>query len=62
MSKVLTAAKWSLNLLAKRILALRKKTFSSSSTIYGSFAYDESLMKENDPLKRQQKSYLEYDC
>ena len=62
MGKVLSAAKWSLDLLGQRINALRlKKTFSVSS-IYSNWAYDESQMKESDFGKRQQKSQLEYDC
>lgn len=62
MGKVLSAAKWSLDLLGQRINALRlKKTFSVSS-IYSNWAYDESQMKEADFGKRQQKSQLEYDC
>ncbi|WP_413442603.1 hypothetical protein [Synechococcus sp. MIT S1220] len=62
MSKVLSAARWSLSLLAKRISSLRNQSFYSPSTIYGTSAYDESQMKENDELKRQQKAMIEYDC
>ena len=62
MSKVLSAAKWSFDLLAQRIAALRfKKTFAPSS-IYGASAYDEAQMKESDALVRQGKAELEYDC
>ncbi|RPF85040.1 MAG: hypothetical protein CBB80_000760 [Synechococcus sp. TMED20] len=62
MSKVLSAAKWSFDLLAKRIAALRLKKVFSPSTIYSAAAYDESQMRESDVLKRQQRSEIEYDC
>ena len=62
MSKVLSVAKWSFDLLAKRIATLRSQKIFAPSTIYGSSAYDESQMKDSDVLKRQQRSELEYDC
>ena len=62
MGKVLSAAKWSFDLLGQRIAALRLKKSFSASTIYSEFAYDESQMRETNPIKRQQKSTLEYDC
>ena len=62
MGKVLSAAKWSFDLLGQRIAALRLKKSFSESTIYGEFAYDESQMRETNTIKRQQKSTLEYDC
>jgi len=62
MGKVLSAAKWSFDLLGQRIAALRFKKSFSASTIYSEFAYDESQMKEADTSKRQQRSLLEYDC
>ena len=62
MSKVLSAAKWSFDLLAKRIAALRSKKIFHPSRIYSSLAYDESQMRDSDVLRRQQKSELEYDC
>tara|TARA_B000000565_G_scaffold186408_1_gene141762 strand:+ start:291 stop:479 length:189 start_codon:yes stop_codon:yes gene_type:complete len=62
MGKVLSAAKWSFDLLGQRIAALRLKKSFSPSTIYSEFAYDEAQMREADILKRQQKSNLEYDC
>ena len=62
MSKVLSAARWSFSLLAKRISSLRNKTFYSQSIIYGESAYDESQMKESDAVKREQKAMIEYDC
>ena len=62
MGKVLSAAKWSFDLLGQRINALRLKKTFSASRIYSDWAYDESQMKEADFGKRQQKSHLEYDC
>ena len=62
MGKVLSAAKWSFDLLGQRIAALRLKKSFSASTIYSELAYDESQMKEADIGKRQQKSMIEYDC
>ena len=62
MSKVLSAARWSFSLLAKRISSLRNKAFYSESIIYGESAYDESQMKESDAVKREQKAMIEYDC
>ena len=62
MGKVLSAAKWSFDLLGQRIAAIRLKKSFSVSTIYSEFAYDESQMKETDAGRRQQKSMLEYDC
>ena len=62
MGKVLSAAKWSFDLLGQRIAAIRLKKSFSVSTIYSEFAYDESQMKETDAVRRQQKSMLEYDC
>ena len=61
MSKVLSAAKWSFELLAKRIEALRSKQEFKPNTS-SIFAYDESQMKDDDELKRQQKGELEYEC
>ena len=62
MGKVLSAAKWSLDLLGQRINALRVTKSYSESRIYSDWAYDESQMKEADFDKREQKSHLEYDC
>jgi hypothetical protein len=62
MGKVLSAAKWSFDLLGQRIVSLRLKKSCAESTIYSEFAYDESQMKETDAGRRQQKSMLEYDC
>ena len=62
MGKVLSAAKWSFELLGQRITALRLKKSFSESRIYSDRAYDESQMKETDFSKREQKSHLEYDC
>ena len=62
MGKVLSAAKWSFELLGQRITALRLKKSFSESRIYSDWAYDESQMKEADFGKREQKSFLEYDC
>ena len=62
MSKVLSAAKWSLELLAKRISSLRVQKVFPVSKIYGSSAYDESEMMESEPFKRDQKAELFYDC
>ena len=61
MSKVLSAAKWSFELLTKRIEALRSRQafVPNTSSI---FAYDESQMKDDDVLKRQQKAEIEYEC
>lgn len=61
MSKVLSAAKLSFDLLAKRIEALRTRQSYSPNTS-SIFAYDESQMKDDDELKRQQKAELEYEC
>jgi len=62
MSKVLSAAKWSFDLLAKRIATLRSKKIFRPSRIYSALAYDESQMRDSDVLRRQQKAELEYDC
>ena len=62
MGKVLSAAKWSFDLLGQRIAALRLKKSFSASRIYSELAYDESQMKEADASKREQKANLEYDC
>ena len=62
MSKVLSAAKWSLELLTKRISSLRVQKVFPVSKIYGSSAYDESEMMESEPFKRDQKAELFYDC
>ena len=62
MGKVLSAAKWSLDLLGQRITALRLTKSFSESRSYSDWAYDESQMKEADCGKREQKSHLEYDC
>ena len=62
MGKVLSAAKWSLDLLGQRITALRLTKSFSESRIYSDWAYYESQMKEADFGKREQKSHLEYDC
>ena len=62
MTKVLSAAKWSLELLAKRISLLRVQKVFPVSKIYGSSAYDESEMMESEPFKRDQKAELFYDC
>ena len=62
MGKVLSAAKWSLDLLGQRITTLRLKKSFTESRIYSGWAYDESQMKEDDYSKREQKSHLEYDC
>lgn len=61
MSKVLSAAKWSFELLAKRIEALRSNQEFKPNTS-SIFAYDESQMKDDDALKRQQKAELDYEC
>ena len=61
MSKVLSAAKWSFELLAKRIEALRSNQ-EFKPNMSSIFAYDESQMKDDDELKRQQKAELEYEC
>ena len=61
MSKVLSAAKWSFELLARRIEALRSNQEFKPNTS-SIFAYDESQMKDDDELKRQQKAELEYEC
>lgn len=62
MGKVLSAAKWSFDLLGQRITALRLKKTFAESRIYSESAYDESQMKEADISKREQQSHLEYDC
>ena len=62
MSKVLSIAKWSFDLLAKRIAALRVHKDFPESKIYGESAYEESQMHESDALIRMQKAELEYDC
>ena len=62
MGKVLSAAKWSFDLLGQRIAALRLKKSFSASTIYSELAYDESQMRDADAEKRQQKSMLDYEC
>ena len=61
MSKVLSAAKWSFELLSKRIEALRSRQSYAPNTS-SIFAYDESQMKDDDMLKRQQKAEIEYEC
>ncbi|WP_156957635.1 hypothetical protein [Synechococcus sp. KORDI-52] len=62
MGKVLSAAKWSFELLGQRITALRLKRHSSPSRIYSEMAYDEAQMMESDGATREQKSNLDYDC
>ena len=62
MSKVLSVAKWSFDLLAKRIAALRSQRVFLTSKIYGDHAYDESQMMENDIVERIQRAELDYDC
>ena len=62
MSKVLSIAKWSFDLLAKRIAALRVHKEFPESRIYGESAYEEAQMHESDALIRMQKAELEYDC
>ena len=62
MSKVLSIAKWSFDLLAKRIGALRVHKDFTESKIYGESAYEEAQMHESDALVRMQKAELEYDC
>ena len=62
MSKVLSVAKWSFDLLAKRIAALRSQRVFPPSKIYGEHAYDESQMMENDLVERIQRAELDYDC
>ncbi len=62
MSQILSAAKWSFELLAKRIEALRDRRSGMASVKQSLFSYDESQMKESDAFKRQQTSELEYDC
>ena len=62
MSKVLSAAKWSFDLLAKRIASIRAPMIFPVSKIYGSSAYDEAEMMESEPFKRDQKAELFYDC
>ena len=62
MSKVLSAARWSFDLLAKRISSLRAPRVFPVSKIYGSSAYDEAEMMESEPFKRDQKAELYYDC
>lgn len=62
MGKVLSAARWSFDLLGQRIAALRMKKSFSTSTIYSDYAYDESQMREADSIRRHQRSTLEYDC
>ena len=62
MGKVLSAAKWSFDLLGQRITALRLTKRFPESRIYSDWAYNESQMKEANFSKREQKSHLEYDC
>tara|TARA_B100000524_G_C23563945_1_gene339365 strand:- start:526 stop:714 length:189 start_codon:yes stop_codon:yes gene_type:complete len=62
MGKVLSAAKWSFDLLAQRINAVRSRKPFNLSRIYGLDSYDESQMRDDDVLKRQQKAEIEYDC
>lgn len=62
MGKVLSAAKWSFELLGQRIATLRLKKSFSPSSIYSDWAYDESQMRDADAEKRQQKSMLDYEC
>ena len=62
MSKVLSLAKWSFDLLAKRIASLQVQKVFPESKIYGDSAYEEAQMHESDALIRMQKSELEYDC
>ena len=62
MSKVLSAARWSFDLLAKRISSLRTPRVFPVSKIYGSSAYEEAAMMESEPIKRDQKAELFYDC
>ena len=61
MSKVLSAAKWSFELLTRRIEALRSRQSFAPNTS-SIFAYDESQMKDDDVLKREQKAEIEYEC
>ena len=61
MSKVLSAAKWSFELLTKRIETLRSRQPFAPNTS-SIFAYDESQMKDDDVLKREQKAEIEYEC
>ena len=61
MSKVLSAAKWSFELLTKRIEALRSRQPFAPNTS-SIFAYNEAQMKDNDIVKRQQKAEIEYEC
>ena len=62
MSKVLSAAIWSFELLAKRIAFLRVQKVFLASRIYGESVYDEAQMRESDSLNRMQRAELEYDC
>ena len=62
MGKVLSAAKWSFDLLGQRIAALRLKKSFSQSRIYSELAYDDAQVKEAAASRREQKSNLEYDC
>ena len=62
MSKVLATAKWSFDLLAKRIASLRMRKITTPTNAVNNFSYDESQMMESDPLIRQQRSQLDYDC
>ncbi|MEB3254522.1 MAG: hypothetical protein VKI93_07405 [Synechococcus sp.] len=62
MSKVLSVAKWSFDLLAKRIASLRIQKVFPVSRIYGESAYEEAQMLESDASIRMQKAELDYDC
>ena len=62
MSTVLSIAKWSFDMLAKRIAALRVHKEFPESKIYGESTCNEAQMHESDALIRMQKSELEYDC
>ena len=62
MSKVLSVAKWSFGLLAKRIAAVRAQRVFPASMIYGEYAYDESQMMESNTAERIQRAELDYDC
>ena len=62
MSKVLSVAKWSFEMLSKRIASHRSQRVVSLSGIYGECAYDESQMMENNEAERIQRAWLDYDC
>lgn len=62
MGKVLSAARWSFQLLAQRIDVLRAKQCDGTRIDQSIFAYDESQMKNSDHAWRQQQAELDYDC